>query len=339
MKRINNLWEEIISIENLYLADQNARRGKLLSYGVRKHDSDRDANIAELHESLKNKTYKTSEYSVFKIYEPKEREIYRLPYIDRIVHHAIMNVLEPIWVSVFNSSTYSCIKGRGVHSALNAVKKDLASDIEGTKYYLQMDIRKFYFTIDHEILKKIVRKKIKDKNLLLLLDEIISSAPGVPIGNYLSQYFANLYLAYFDHWIKEEKKVKYYRYADDMVVFSSNKESLHQLFQEIKEYLFDNLKLDIKGNHKVCPTDNHGLDFVGYVTRSTHVLMRKGIKQAFARRVAKKANKKTLSAYYGWAKHCNSTHLLKKLKYYDITEQRNTAYNTRFRRRNLSLQL
>lgn len=339
MKRINNLWGKIISIENLYLADQNARRGKLISYGVRKHDSNRDANIAELHESLKNKTYKTSEYSVFKIYEPKEREIYRLPYIDRIVHHAIMNVLEPIWVSVFNNNTYSCIKGRGVHSALNAVKKDIASDIEGTKYYLQMDIRKFYPTIDHEILKKIVRKKIKDKNLLLLLDEIISSAPGVPIGNYLSQYFANLYLAYFDHWIKEEKKVKYYRYADDMVVFSSNKESLHQLFQEIKEYLFDNLKLDIKGNHKVCPTDNHGLDFVGYVTRSTHVLMRKGIKQAFARRVAKKASKKTLSAYYGWAKHCNSTHLLKKLKYYEITEQRNTAYNTRFRRRNLSLQL
>lgn len=325
MKRINNLWEEIISVENLYLADQNARRGKLLSYGVRKHDSDRDANIAELHESLKNKTYKTSEYSVFKIYEPKEREIYRLPYSDRIVHHAIMNILEPIWVSVFNSSTYSCIKGRGVHGALNAVKKDIASDLEGTKYYLQMDIRKFYPTIDHEILKGIVRKKIKDKDLLLLLDEIISSAPGVPIGNYLSQYFANLYLAYFDHWIKEEKKVKYYRYADDMVIFSSNKESLHQLFQEIKAYLFDNLKLEIKGNHKVCPTDNHGLDFVGYVTRSTHVLMRKGIKQAFARRVAKKANKKTLSAYYGWAKHCNSTHLLKKLKYYEITEQRNTA--------------
>ena len=328
MKRINNIWETIISIENLQVADTIARRGKQVSYGVKKHDLNKDKNITELHEKLKNKTYKTADYTTFKIYEPKEREIYRLPYIDRIVHHAVMNVLEPIWVSIFNANTYSCIKGRGVHGALKAIKKDIKNDKEGTKFYLQIDIKKFYPSIDHEILKQIIRKKLKDKDLLELLDAIIVSAPGVPIGNYLSQYFANLYLAYFDHWIKEHKKVKYYRYADDMVIFSDNKESLHLLLQEIKMYLRQNLKLEIKSNYKVSPLDDHGLDFVGYVTRSTHVKMRKSIKKSFAKQVAKKAHKTTLTAYYGWAKHCNSKNLLKKLNYYEITKHGNTAKNT-----------
>jgi|SRR5690554_821635 len=320
MKRVGNLYEEIVSVDNLHLADKKARIGKKHSYGVQKHDRNREANIQELHLALKNKTYRTSEYTVFKIKEPKEREIYRLPYIDRIVHHAIMNVLEPIWVSVFTADTYSCIKGKGIHGALKAVRRDIKNDPEGTKYYLQIDVKKFYPSIDHDILKEIIRKKIKDKDLLALLDEIIDSADGVPIGNYLSQYFANLYLAYFDHWIKEEKKVKYYRYADDMVVFSSSKQQLHQLRIEIQDYLRSNLKLEIKGNWKVNPLDDHGLDFVGYVVRSTHVRLRKSIKQSFARKVAKNANKKTLTAYYGWAVHCNSVNLLNKLNYYERTK-------------------
>src|SRR5690606_21128724 len=125
-----------------------------------------EANIRELHERLKNKTYRTSEYSVFTVHEPKEREIYRLPYIDRILHHAIMNYLEPIWVSIFTKNTYSCIKGRGIHKALYDVKRDMQNDPDGTKYFLKLDIRKFYPSICHSILKTIVRKKIKDKNLL-----------------------------------------------------------------------------------------------------------------------------------------------------------------------------
>lgn len=321
MKRVNNLWSEIISLENLRLADNKARMGKRHSYGVQKHDKKREENVLNLHQALVDKTYRTSEYTVFKIFEPKERDIYRLPYVDRIVHHAIMNILEPIWIKIFTRDTYSCIKGKGIHGALERIKSDIKKDKEGTKYYLQMDIKKFYPSIDHEILKLIIRKKIKDENLLNLLDEIIDSAEGVPIGNYLSQYFANLYLAYFDHWVKS-KKFKYYRYADDMVIFSSNKEDLHKILHEVKEYLRDNLKLELKGNHKINPLDDHGLDFVGYVIRSTHVRLRKSIKQSFARKAAKKANRSTLTAYYGWAVHCNSVNLLKKLKYYDATKQR-----------------
>ena len=203
MKRINNLYPQIYSIENLMLADSIARKGKSNQPGIIMHDKNRDKNIQVLHEMLKNKTYKTSDYTTFTIFEPKERIIYRLPYFpDRITHHAVMNILERIFVSTFTADTYSCIKGKGIHAAAKAVKIAL-KDVSATEYCLKLDIKKFYPNIDHDILKCLIRKKIKDKDLLWLLDEIIDSTDGLPIGNYLSQYFANFYLSYFDHWIKE----------------------------------------------------------------------------------------------------------------------------------------
>lgn len=297
-------------------ADEAARKGKKSSYGVRLHDRNRDENIQKLNRMLKEKTFKTSDYHIFKICEPKEREIYRLPYYpDRIVHHAVMNVLEPIWVNIFTEDTYSCIKGRGIHAAVKKLKRDL-KDTPGTGYCLKLDVKKFYPSIDHDVLKSIIRRKIKDKDLLWLLDEIIDSAPGVPIGNYLSQYFANLYLAYFDHYLKEELQVKYYyRYADDMVILAPNKPELHALKKEIGRYFNDNLKLKLKENHQVFPVQSRGIDFLGYRFYHTHVLLRKSIKQRFARAVSRKRGNiiQVHAAYYGWAKHCNSTNLLKKL--------------------------
>ena len=182
-KRVSNLYEKIISLDNLRLADEKARKGKLKAYGVRRHDKKREENLLALHETLKSDSFKNSKYDTYIIHEPKEREIFRLPYFpDRIVHHAIMNVLEPIWVSTFTSDTFSCIKERGIHRAMCKVKAAM-KDKEGTRYCLKIDIKKFYPSIDHEILKSIVRKKVKCERTLRLLDEIIDSAPGVPIGN------------------------------------------------------------------------------------------------------------------------------------------------------------
>ena len=240
------------------MADQIARSGKLKQVGVKVHDRNRKDNIRKLNEMLVNKTYKTSEYTIFKIYEPKERVIYRLPYFpDRITHHAIMNIMEPIFVSTFTADTYSCIKGRGIHKAQKALKKALKDKLN-TTYCLKLDIRKFYPSIDHDILKKLIRRKIKDYDLLWLLDGIIDSAEGLPIGNYLSQYLANFYLSYFDHWIKENKGVKYYfRYADDMVILANNKAYLHNLLTEIKAYLSTHLNLQVKGkNYTWVNNDN-----------------------------------------------------------------------------------
>lgn len=314
MKRIGNIYKQICSIENLYQADANAQRGKKDQPGIILHNIHKDENIHSLYRMLSSKTYQTSQYTTFTIFEPKERLIFRLPFFpDRITHHAIMNILEPIFVASFTRDTYACIKHRGIHAAADAVKKALI-DKDGTRYCLKLDIRKFYPSIDHGVLKNLLRRKFKDTDLLWLLDEIIDSCEGLPIGNYLSQYFANFYLSYFDHWIKEKLNVRYYfRYADDIVILSSDKQWLHQLLWNIKVYLKDNLKVDVKDNYQIFPVDDRGIDFVGYVFYHSHVLLRKSIKQDFARAVSRNAPKQTIASYRGWAVHCNSKNLLKKL--------------------------
>lgn len=335
MKRIGNLYDRICTFENLYEADEKARKGKLRTYGVRVHDKNRTENLMKLRDELQAGTFKTSPYSTFTIYEPKEREIFRLPYYpDRIVHHAVMNVLEPIWVSTFTADTYSCIKERGIHAAAKKVRRILREDPEGTTYCLKIDVKKFYPSIDHDTLKRILRRKLKDARLLKLLDEIVDSAQGVPIGNYLSQYFANLYLTYFDHWIKETKRVKYYfRYADDIVILASDKSYLHRLLTEIQLQMGD-LKLEVKRNWQVFPVDSRGIDFLGYVFFHTHTRMRKSIKQNMFRKVGRLRKrpdvteeeiKQAVASWWGWAKYCDSRNLINKL-------QKQLGHEIKFRR-------
>lgn len=314
MKRLNNLYEKIASIDNIILADQRAQKGKLDQDGVKIHNKNKENNILKLHDMLVSQTYKTSEYDIFKVHEPKEREVYRLPYYpDRICHHAIMNVLEPIFVATFTADSYSCIKGRGIHKASYNLRKALRN-VDETTYCLKLDIRKFYPSIDHQILKSLLMRKFKDEKLLDLLDEIIDSAPGLPIGNYLSQYLANFYLTYFDHFLKENLKVKYYfRYADDIVILHSNKAQLWQIFNCIDNYLQMFLKLEIKGNYQVFPVAKRGIDFVGYVHYHTHIRLRKSIKQRFAKMLKRRPRRESIASYTGWTKHCNSKNLMKKL--------------------------
>jgi retron-type reverse transcriptase len=314
MKRIGGLYHQIVSLENLSIADGKAQKGKSKQYGVLKHNQNPESNIWRLHKMLTDKNYQTSTYDIFKIYEPKEREVYRLPYFpDRITHHAIMNILEPIFMKVFTADSYSCIKGRGIHKASFNLRKAL-KNVQETEYCLKLDIKKFYPSIDHSILKELLRKKIKDKDLLWLLDEIIDSAPGLPIGNYLSQYFANFYLTYFDHWVKENLKIKYYfRYADDIVILADNKELLQQILNFIKYYFEHNLKLEVKNNWQIFPVEKRGIDFVGYKHYHTHTLLRKTIKKRFAKMLKKNPKRESIASYYGWAKHCNSKNLLKKI--------------------------
>ena len=313
MKRKNNLYKEIISIENLHLADARARKGKGHQNGVKTHLKNEAANIFKLHQMLNDKTYKTSQYSTFKVYEPKERLVYKLPYFpDRITHHAIMNVLEPIFTQLFTKDTYSCIKNRGTKKASFDLREALKDKPE-TMYYLQLDITKFYPSVNPIILKQQLRRKFKDRDLLWILDEIIDSTEGLPIGNYVSQYFANFYLTGFDHWIKENKRVKYYfRYADDIVILARTKAELHALIRDIKEYLNDVLKLQVKKNWRIAPVAC-GINFVGYVHFHTHTLLRPSIKRRFARAVWKNKNRQILAAYWGWAKHADTKHLMKKL--------------------------
>ena len=324
MKRLSNLFDKICTIENIEEADRKARKNKGIRYGILKHDLHPEKDNAELLESLLNGTYKTSEYSTFKIYEPKERLIYRLPYYpDRIVHHAIMNIMEPIWKSIFIKQTYSSIKNRGIHACAKDVRFALDNFPKETKYCLKLDIHKFYPSIDHEILKKIIRIKIKDNRLLKLLDDIIDSAPGVPIGNYLSQFFANLYLAYFDHWVKETLRCKFYfRYADDIVIMGNDKGLLNLTLLNINYYLTTKLKLELKPNYQIFPVDSRGIDFVGYKFYHSHTLLRKSIKVKINRLldryekgyIALSKLKINMQSYFGWLKYCNSKHFLQKIE-------------------------
>lgn len=313
MKRIGYLYDKIYDINNLILADKKARKGKLHQKEIQNHIINEKKNLEKLHLILKNNDFKNAKYKIFTIKDPKERQIFKLPYFpDRIVHHAIMNIIENIFVKSFTKNTYSCIKGRGIHKGLYDLKRDL-KNVNETTFCLKLDIKKFYPSINNEILKKLLRKKFKDKYLLLLLDNIIDSTTGLPIGNYLSQILANFYLNYFDHWIKEEKNVKYYyRYCDDIVILSDSKEFLHGLFREIEQYLQINLKLEINNKHQVFPVKSRGIDFLGYKFYHTHILLRKSIKLRFISMLKNNKNTKSIASYNGWLSHCNSKNLTNK---------------------------
>ena len=322
MKRYGNLYSRIYDRENIMFAHQNARRGKRFYREVQMVDENPEKYINEIHKMLKNKTFRNAKYERFQREEGgKLRDIAKLPYYpDRIIHHAIMNVLEPIWMKVFIRDTYSSMINRGIHDGVKRVKGFL-KDESGTRYCLKLDVRKFYPSVDHDILKAIIRRKIKCADTLWILDEIIDSSPGVPIGNYLSQYFANLYLSYFDHWSKEEKGLKYYaRYCDDIVILHHNKAFLHALLREIQTYFSDNLKLDVKGNWQVFPTKIRGIDFLGYRFFGSHTLIRKRIAAAYQKRSNKivkenRANSSDICAimsYFGWFIHGNGRNLWRK---------------------------
>lgn len=332
MKRLGGrIYERISDVSNINLADESARKNKIKSRKyIAEHDKFKAFENYDLSEDLKNFTYKTSPYSKFKVYEPKERIIYKLPYYpDRICHHAILNVLKFYWERLFIYQTYSCIKGRGIHKCLKDVKKALV-DKKNTRYCLEIDIKKFYPSINHQVLKDEIRKKIKDKHTLWLLDELIDSVKtipgykekGVPIGNWTSQYFGNLILTPLDRFCKQELKCRYYfRYADDIRILSNNKNYLKKVLCCIK-LSCKQLKLKVKNTYRIVDMKKNGTDFLGYVMLRNHVLLRKRMKLKMFRTIRKFLEGKItedkfqrlFNSYRGWLKYCNSKHLLQKIK-------------------------
>jgi RNA-directed DNA polymerase len=251
MKRYGDLYKYIVDLDNIKLAHKNAKKGKRHYKEVKMVDKDIDFYCNKIQQILVNKTFISSKYDMFiKNDKGKSREIYKLPYYpDRIIQHAILQVLEPIWKNTLINDTFQSIKGRGVHKCMKKIKKVVYE--EEINYCLQIDVKKFYPSIDNNLLKQTIRKKVKCKDTLWLLDSIIDGHKGVPIGNYISQYFGNLFLSNIDHIMKEKYGVKsYYRYCDDIIIIDSNKSLLHWLKEIIKEEL-DKIKLKIKENMQV----------------------------------------------------------------------------------------
>jgi RNA-directed DNA polymerase len=322
MKRNNNLFEQICSIENIEKAFKNAKKGKSHYGEVKKINKNTSQYFNELHQILISGNFKNSKYQVItKKTGGKIRDLYKLPfYPDRIAHHCIVQILAPIWTSLFIRDTYATIPNRGVHDGVKRVKKALKNDPKNTQYCLKIDVRKYYPNVNHEILKNILERKIKCDKTIDLLSLIIDSAPGIPIGNYISQWFGNVYLAYFDHYVKEQLLVNYYfRYADDMVFLSDKKEFLHNILQDVSRYLSEQLKLEVKPDYQIFPVAARGIDFLGYRFFHNYTLVRKSIVQTFKNKTGNhKSTPQNQPSYWGWFKHANTFNLQKK--YFDMNK-------------------
>lgn len=327
MKRYGNLYPAICDPDNIRIAFKSASKGKSNYKDVIRIKDDPDKYLTKIEDMLRDKTFVNSSYKSFRRRESgKVRHIHKLPFFpDRIVQHAVCQVLSPIWDRQYIRDTYSCIVGRGIHDGVKRVKKALREDPENTVYCLKFDIKKYYPSISNEILKDILRRKIKCKDTLWILDSIVDSTKGIPIGNYTSQHFSNLYLSGFDHWVKEKLRVRYYyRYCDDIVLLSNSKEKLRSWFLEIKSYLNNHLLLTIKDNWQVFPVSSRGIDFLGYRFFHTHTLLRKGIVKRYKKRVKElkkheNINKSrramsSLASYQGWMKYANCYNLRMKHK-------------------------
>jgi len=329
MKRTGNLFQQIVDFDNVALAHHKAKLGKSHYSEVQLVESNLDYYLKQVCEMLKNKTFTTSKYITKTIYEPKERVIYKLPYYpDRIIHHAVMNIIQPIWDEVFIRDCYSAIPGKGLHAGFLRLREFLR-DEPNTRYCLKFDIKKYYPSINHDILLSLVERKIKCKNTLWLLEDVIRSPGGevnIPIGNYLSQYFANIYLNWFDHWLKEEKGIAYYvRYSDDGVILHKDKEFLQSLLYEVTDYLDTKLKLQLNHKTQIFSVDKRGVDFLGYRSFRDYTLLRKSSTKRFKRKLRFiESNSDTLEpnhiissvmSYLGWLRYCDSYNLRRTFIY------------------------
>jgi RNA-directed DNA polymerase len=325
MKRHGDLFKSIVSTDNIYLAYWNARKGKSWQNTISIFESNLKENIDKIQHSLIEKTFTTSRYKMFKVHEPKERLIYRLPFNpDRVVQHALMNVLEPIWDNFFIYDSYACRKNKGIHAGSRRTMEFMRA----TKgYCLKMDISKFYASINHDILFEIVQRKVKCPDTLWLLKDIIYSIEGptnIPIGNFTSQWLGNLYLNELDQMIKTEYKIKHYiRYCDDFILLHKDKGFLGEMRDIITYFLRNKLALNIS-RQSLFPVRD-GIDFLGYRHFPDYILLRKSTAKRVKKRLRQlpwllKAGKITadslrssIASTEGWLKWCNSYNFKRSL--------------------------
>ncbi len=282
MKRLGNLWRQVVAFDNLWLAWRKARRGKSGSGQVGLFELDLEANLLALQQELQAGSYWPGAYRLFTLYERKPRQIAAAPFRDRVVHHAVMNLIEPPLDRRFILDSYACRRGKGTHRAVDRYQ----AWAQRYRYVLKLDIRRYFPSIDHGMLRQKLRARIKDARLLDLLDRIIDGGPlcqdapvyfpgdnlltplerrsGIPIGNLTSQFFANLYLDDFDHWVKETLGCPaYLRYVDDMVLLGDDKDRLAGWREAIRARLAEERLVLHPGKAHVYQT-RRGVSLLGY---------------------------------------------------------------------------
>ena len=318
MKRTGYIYEEIYSLENIERAIYNASKGKREQRRVKSVLNNIDYYTVKLQRMLINKTYKPSKPIIKEIQDVSSGKIRRIHkprfYPDQVVHWSLMLQLQPIIQKGMYEYNCGSVPGRGTSSGQKAIRKWMDNDYKNTKWCLKMDVRKFYPSINNDLLKQMFRKKIKDKDCLQLIDSIIDSNEGQPIGYFTAQWFSNFFLEELDHLIKGQLGVKYYvRYVDDLVLLDSNKRKLHKVRKSVEAYL-NSIDLELKGNWQVFKPSDRGIDFLGLRFFHNRTILRKRTALRIKRRMNKiykkgYLNEKDASAivsYWGWIKRSDS---------------------------------
>lgn len=330
-KTIKKCYYEKLTYINLYKAYYRICKNKRNKRYILEYEIDLETNLTNLLNDLKNNKYKPGKYREFIIYEPKERIIKALPFKDRIVHQwYIEEFIKPYIIPRFINDSYSCIEGRGSHKGIIKLRKYMCRLYNNNKNYfvLKCDISKYFYSIDKDILFRIMTKYISDKDLLNLTRVIIYDTDdkiSIPIGNYTSQYFANIYLNELDYYIKQVLKIKYYiRYMDDFVILLDTKEQCKETKFLIEEFLKNELHLELNKKSKYFH-NRFGIDFLGYRIFNDYILLRKSSKKKIRKKI-KKWNKAYLNgdldthkvklsvnSWIAHVNHCDSYRLKEKI--------------------------
>ncbi|MFA6330374.1 MAG: reverse transcriptase/maturase family protein [Candidatus Micrarchaeia archaeon] len=324
------LMDEVVSFQNLLSAFDKASAGKRFGKDSLSYFRDVEFNLIGLKERLLEEKWEPGPYRSFFVNDPKRRLIQAAPFEDRIVHHAICNVIEPVFEKSFSGDSYACRVGKGTHAGmlrLKAFVRKCKRQNPGREVYaLKCDVRKYFASVDHAILSSILARRIPDERLLRLLSRIISSMPGpkgIPIGNLTSQLFANVYLNELDRFAKHSLRSKFYvRYMDDFVFLSPSKAELHGFKRQVRKFLADSLALELHPRKAEIFPVRDGVDFVGYKVFGDFILLRKsGVKRFIARfkRLEKsgassEALLESWESWYAHAKWADSHRLVERLK-------------------------
>jgi retron-type reverse transcriptase len=305
---MDSLFNQIICLENLFDSWEEFKKGKRKKLDVSEFENNLEDEVFRLHRDLKTKTYQHSNYTSFYITDPKLRHIHKAIVRDRIVHHAVYRVLYPIFDKSFIYDSYSCRNGKGTHKAvkrLEAFTRIVSKNYMDNCTALKCDVCKFFNSIDHQILMRIIKKKVTDSGVLNLIENIINSFEkekdkGIPIGNLTSQLFANIYLNELDQFVKHTLKVKYYiRYCDDFVIVDYDEEKSVEVKNKIEKFLNSELKLTLHKDKVITRKLNQGVDFLGYIALPHYRILRTKTKK----RMLKKVNRINFPSYLGLLKH------------------------------------
>ena len=336
MKQIDNVFLENLTYDNLYRAFIISKRCKSLKRNVIYYDLKYEYHLKDTLKKLKEGNYNFGKYNKFKVYEPKERIILSAPFKDRVVHtFLVKNFLEPYFVPMFINTSYACIKGKGMHKCALDVKRAIynISKKWENAYIIKMDVSKFFYNIDRDILFDIISRKIIDKKLLEVLKKVIYieddygvlNGLGIPIGNYTSQIFANIYLNEVDWYIKRDLKCKYvYRYMDDSIVICENKEEAQEKLKLIEKFYNEKLHLKLNKKTQIFKV-GQGVNFCGYKIFIGKMKLRNKGKTKLKRKMKKVQEllkrkeisvaeaKMMLTGHVGYIKYSDSDNLIKKV--------------------------